>query len=337
MSDEPTLAIPQLRLLLDAIVELGVDRTELCEACGIDEDLLDDPDARVGRSISTELWSQAARRVGRDHLGLRLASAARPRAAGPLAYLLMSSANLREGIERLVAHQAVIDESNAMTLQPEGDGLFLSIGFGTPGHPATAAQVEYRVALLIKYFSWVTDRDVRPREVRFAHPAPPLPSLHERVLACPVRFGAGRNGVLLGPGDLELPSAHANPRLTRAHAAAVARALAALKTRSFSARVRALLVAEIERVPELGVAARTLHVSARTLQRRLAAEGTRYGEIVDSVRRQQCLERLEQGDASIAEIARLGGFSDPSAFYRAFKRWTGCTPRKYRSEHAREG
>jgi AraC-like DNA-binding protein len=114
------------------------------------------------------------------------------------------------------------------------------------------------------------------------------------------------------------------------------RHLAQLRDQSIARKVMAVLMAHLEEGPiKLGETARSLYISPRTLQRRLAEEGQSFHEIVESLRRNLCLHHLEDQNVGLAEIAYIAGFSEPSAFTRAVRRWTGRTPLEYRRAHAR--
>jgi AraC-like DNA-binding protein len=102
------------------------------------------------------------------------------------------------------------------------------------------------------------------------------------------------------------------------------------RDREMARAVRDLIARSLASPPSLDDAARALGLSARTLHRRLDEEGTSFREIKDGVRREVALARLEKSDASIAEIAAELGYSEPSAFFRAFQGWTGVAPTIHR-------
>jgi len=179
----------------------------------------------------------------------------------------------------------------------------------------------------------VTGVEWAPLEVRFAHVPPADASDHERFFRAPVRFAMGENSFALAADLLALPC-------TRADAA-----LAALLDRyaderigrsagigRLADRVRSLIEAELRsgEVSATGLS-KKLGMSVRSLNRLLATEGTTYQALLDALRHELAARQLGDPRTSVWEVAFQLGYSDLSAFYRAFRRWTGTTPAEFRS------
>jgi AraC-like DNA-binding protein len=323
--------------LLETIEEAGVDGTDLCRACGIERARLGDPEARIGRPEVLRFWEEAGRRLGVPNPGLYLGERVRPRARNVAVYAMMSSPTLREGLERIIRYQRLLGDFSRLTVKDEGARSFVRIDSRSPEQPLTRDEAEFTSVLLLRYCRWVTDRDLVPLEARLGRREPADPSDYERVFGCPVRFGAAEEGLLLAAEDLALPSLHASEEMAREHERLADRHLSEIEDSSVGGRLRRLLATELEVGSlDLRAAAKRLSMSPRTLQRRLAAEETTYGRVLDEVRRDLALARLRSPDASIGEVAYLTGFSELSTFYRAFKRWTGQTPSEYRSSSRSE-
>jgi AraC-like DNA-binding protein len=152
---------------------------------------------------------------------------------------------------------------------------------------------------------------------------------YRAVLECPVRFQSERSGIVFEDAALDAPRAGSDPRLAgflQAHAEVLLAKLPDDAT--FAEQVRAALVAELrEGEPDVAKVARRLGTSARSLQRRLQEEGASFRAVVDDARLELSRVYLGEKNLSIADIAYLLGYSDPAAFTRAFKRWTGRSPR----------
>jgi AraC-like DNA-binding protein len=154
----------------------------------------------------------------------------------------------------------------------------------------------------------------------------------ERVFRAPVHYGCPRNELVLDRTSLDRPQRHAEQRLL----AILDRQLGALlselpESRCFRDEVKRCVMDELpEGDPVVAAIARKLHMSARSLQRRLQNEGTSFAEVLSDLRRDRALRYLRDRRISISEVAFLLGFLDVTAFHRAFKRWTGSTPTEYR-------
>ena len=172
-----------------------------------------------------------------------------------------------------------------------------------------------------------------PAEVRFAHRAPPDSRAHERFFGSPPRFSAGENALVLEAALLELPCRRTDPSLLSLLDRYAADRLGGGEAATFADRAWRALSDELQagNVAARGVAAR-LNVSVRTLHRALAAEGTSYRRLLDQLRLDIAGRHLRDDRMSVAEVAFLAGFSEISAFHRAFKRWTGQTPVTFRAE-----
>ena len=173
------------------------------------------------------------------------------------------------------------------------------------------------------------------RRVSFAHPAPPDDHEHRRFFGTRVRFSAGSNSLLLHGRDARRPLLDADDAL----AAIVRRRLDqvltlqdARSTGPLSARVRRVLVESLGRASVTPDSmAEAIGTTRRTLSRRLAAEGTSFRELHDDVRAEFARVMLGDQGSSVADVAFFLDYSEPAAFHRAFRRWTGRTPGQFQS------
>jgi AraC-like DNA-binding protein len=183
--------------------------------------------------------------------------------------------------------------------------------------------------VLCRQLRGLTTPAPRVLAVEFSHAAPPGPTLERfrKALDAPVRFGAERTQLVLPAAALTLPMRSADPTLAGILARTADAALAALPTdaRLASQVARALHPLLRDDRGHIDEVAARLGMPARSLQRRLRDEGTSFQDVREDVRR-TLAERYLQDGLAIAEVAFLVGYSEPSAFFRAFKRWTGATP-----------
>lgn len=189
------------------------------------------------------------------------------------------------------------------------------------------------LASVLAIIRQVAPMPMRPLELRFQHPAPPDLTAHRAFFGCPIRFEADRDELLLRSEALSRRNRMGDEAITRfllPHLDAELKRLEA--ERGLRDMVRdAVAGALCEGLPKMPAIARRMGMSERTLQRRLSEEGLSFQGLVDDARRELAQGLLTQSDYSLAEVAFLTGFSEQSAFTRAFRRWSDQTPAAYRN------
>jgi AraC-like DNA-binding protein len=168
--------------------------------------------------------------------------------------------------------------------------------------------------------------------VTFQHAGPPSIAEHTRLLGSVVRFDQVENAVVYPVSALATGMLSADPSLLEVFEGDARRRLEQLESHgAVSGRVQAIVAARLKgEVPSLATVASELAMSERSVQRSLTEEFTSYREIVDAVRKDLALSHLSQPGRSATDVAFLLGFSEPSAFTRAFRRWTGSSPSQFK-------
>jgi AraC-like DNA-binding protein len=323
--------------LLTALGQLGLDGDELCRAAGVDRQALDRPDSRIPTEQFVGILREAERCRQDPLIGLHAGELCEPR--GPVAYLLMSHGSLGDSLRAMtrVAVTAV-------------DRIRIDIDIGVD----TVSVVIYPCDLTLEsspqameYLSMAVLRmlrraypDLDLREVDFHHLRASGVEEASRAFGAPVRFAAADNRLMFPVRELASPSRLANPQvadqLTKLAAALAAQAtpVASLQDQVVQT-ARALLVAGVR--PHRAVVARRLGMSERSLQRGLEAEGTTFRAVHESVLRELVEALLSNPALKLDAVAHSVGFGDLAAFSKAFRRWTGCTPARYRAQLAGSG
>jgi AraC-like DNA-binding protein len=323
------------------VVELcrarGHDADALCRDAGLMTAALAQPDARVGYDVAAVVGERALALTGDDNFGLHLAEDVRDTRqfdAGLL--LLMASPTVRVALERMVRHQRLWGDGDRATLVRLPDGLRVRYTLrGTTGtyarHADECAMAEISIGIRV-----LTGRDLRPRVVRFRHSAPRSLEEHRRLFGCPLAFGQSHTELELDDVTCDTPMQHANAAFFAVFEEQVVRALARLPAvAGASENVRAAVRAALASGGcTLAGTARGLSVSTRTMQRRLAAEGTSFAAVVDALRHELACAYLDRR-VPIPEVAALLGYADGTAFHHAFRRWTRSTPLAYAGRAAR--
>ena len=178
----------------------------------------------------------------------------------------------------------------------------------------------------------VSSRPFRPEAVYFKHEAPVSITDHEAYFGCAVHFSSDRDALLVSGGTLRTPNKLGDASISSFFDTHLAAEVSKLDDRiPLDRQVRDHVSTSLsEGVPALSDVARHLSMSGRTLQRRLSEQGYSYQTLVDESRRELAKRLLRQTDFSLIEVTFLTGFSEQSAFTRAFKRWAGQTPRSFR-------
>jgi AraC-like DNA-binding protein len=327
-----TVSVRSVQPALVRLRALGIEADAVLSAAGADPVILNDADARIPHELALRVWREAVRRSGDDAFGIHTAEGIRPGAFDILDYAIRSSATLGEGLARLVRYHGILHDAARVRLQLDGSYATLTHalpgdGTGLPRHVA-----EFIIGGWTVVARQATGVDFAPVEVRFRHGAPPDLTELQRLFRAPIRFDDAVNGLVFRRDMLEMPLVKSDPGLC----ALLERRVAELAERApeshvLSERVRQLVAKQLSTgVPGAAATARGLAMSPRSLQRHLRSDGTSYRDLVDALRRDLATRYLSERRIAIAEVAFLLGFSEASAFHRAFKRWTGTTPAEYR-------
>ena len=295
---------------------------------GLGMDDLTDPERRLPRETILTMW-QAALDVTRDEaFGIHVAEHIRPGAFDLLDYLIRSSATLGDALSRArryvrlmddVAEIAIFETEHAITFTPRlANDLQIPKGV-----------MECIFAGIVIVAREATGTPLTPLRIELTHAAPSDTREHVRVFGDVLAFGAARSGITLSHAQLAMPLRTADPALSAIldrHAQELLRRLPPAER--FSQRVRGLLAAELRGGdPGVDRIASRLHMSARTLRRRLEEEETSLQILLDDLRRELAERYLDERKLTLDQVAFELGFADARAFRRAFKRWTGRTPR----------
>lgn len=321
--------------VLRALAAQGHDAPALARRAGIDPDALA-PGARVPRAALNRLWALAVEATGDPAFGLTAARFVAQTTFHALGYAVLASTTLREAFERLIRYRRLIGDVLHLELVDAGDvGRFI---IDVSAHPDVPFQAVDAVAAICARQARLlhAPRPCPPLAVELARPAPRDCEPYRRAFGAPLRFDQPVNALLFARRDLDDPLPAGNAELARGNDEVLVRHLAQLDATRVAHRVQqALLGALPDGEPARPVIARRLGMSARTLQRRLAAEGTSFSALLGEARLTLARSYVAEGRLSITEIAFVLGFADTSTFSRAFTRWTGCSPRQWAARQRR--
>jgi AraC-like DNA-binding protein len=326
------VSLRSVRPVLMYITARGYDVNALLRRQGVDPILLHDPEARLPHTTAIRLWQAAGQLTSDTQLGLHVAEAIQPGQFGALDYALRTSANLEAAFTRLCRYHRLLHDAALVEFEIGRDRAILSHRLPLPGG-APGQVSEFILAAWLLTSRQATGVDCTPVRVCFPHAAPADTTEHSRVFGCPLKFGHSRSELVFSRRVLERPLLKADPVLQAIVEAQVLVLLEKLpKAEPTADTVRRFLAEELSNgQPGLEQLASRLRMSARTLHRRLEQEGTNFRRVLTEVRRELAVRHLLERRLAIGEIAFLLGFSEVSAFHRAFKHWTGHAPRSYRA------
>ena len=313
----------------------GVPPPVLLSAAKLDPTLLDGPDADLLHAQELRLWDEAARLTGDQDFGLHLAEwivGCSEDLFDVLAFALRSCATLGDHYRLAGRYMRLVHQGIYLKLEEERDVARLVHGHYQEPSTPLRHPVEGILALSLLQGRRAIGEEFAPLAVCFTHPRPEQVSEQERIFRVPVHYGCPRNELVLDRTLLSRPQPRAEPRLLAMLDRQLAGLLSALpEDRSFQATVRRFMKDELpEQEPGMATIAAKLHMSPRSLQRRLTSEGTSFAKVLFELRRDLAQRYLRDERIAIGEVGFLLGFLDVAAFQRAFKRWTGSTPAQYR-------
>ena len=309
----------------------GCDPEPLFRQAGIDIHRTSDPNARFPVTSMQQLWQLAVDNTGDPCFGLSAAAQFQPAALHGLGLAWLVSDTLRDALNRLVRYSRLISTAAELRLEDTCSGIKLVVNPPAGITVYVYASLDAAMAVFLRMCRTTGGDEIRPGYVTLMRPRPPCANRFEREFGAPISYGSDANTLAFYQSDVDATLPHANPELARINDQTVVDYLARFDRASITMQVRKRIIEQLpDGTPNQATIADSLHVSLRSLQRRLKDEDTNYKELLESTRQELALHYIRQSHRSIGEITYLLGFSEPGNFTRAFKRWTGRTPADFR-------
>jgi AraC-like DNA-binding protein len=326
------VSIQLVRVFLEVVAERGVSREQFLARSGIEPERLEDLDGRLEISELDRLQEAALDLTGDPALGIHMAERASAPAYDVIGHLATHAPTLRDCITSLLRFGRIFSDATS-ALEERGDEATLVFKFTRPPDSrAVRLRAEQTLTGFVRLLRAYAGEGAMPREALFEHRAPPYRAEYARFFGGTERFEQAVTALRFDRAMLSQEAVHKSPRLSVLLMDEAERRLERLERGvTHAERVRDLLAtACVGEGSTMDAVARRLGMSVRSLRRRLAEEGASYPRLLEEAQAAFAKRRLQDPERSIYETAVDMGFSDASAFHRAFRRWTGMTPTEYR-------
>lgn len=309
------------RGVVNSFRAIGLDVEALCDEVGTNVDIFMDTNNRPPRDALGRFWRAALSQSGDRHLGLTAAEAWEPRADHLVVLLLTSAETVGEGLEASIRYQELLSHGRVVTLGEHPEYHVLHINKIEHELPITAHEIEFIAVFVMKLLRFATDGKFKAREVHFEHPYRGNIQKYTRAFGCSALFGKEKTAIFVDDEAWSLPLAHGNQTLHGQLSGVASGLHSALESHDFVDTVRDRIKILLPRgQSSIEQVAAALHMTPRTLQRRLQDDGTTFRALMDATRKSiliACVERNQTPN----EIMRHAGYRNPRSFRRAMKRW----------------
>jgi len=321
---------PTLVNLWKSIESYGIDPAPLFAAENIKVKLPIDPCVRLPYEQVDQLRAKAEKLCGDEAFGLRSAMVYLPSQLGALGYAWQASLTLRKAFQRLERFVRVVNSKAKVLIEDRGDCMVVTLKVNMDSKCAFARD-DGALALITRMCRLVCGDHFRVQTVNFRHAAPRDIKPYFEYFGCQLNFDQEDNQLLVPLSLADETLAGANPELALLNDQVVRRRLARVDREDTVARVQAALIdlLPLGNISDDAVAD-ALHVSVRTLHRKLAEEDNNFRTLLVEMRRDLAESYILDNSLTLTEISLLLGFSEPSSFSRAFKSWTGTAPSEVR-------
>ncbi len=333
MRAPPMIAVSATNGLLDAIASAGAEPARLLTRLNLNGRVFSQEERYLPCTDFARLLEEAAVETGDAAFGLHFGARRDPRDIGPLIYAALNAPTIATAFDVAVRYLHVHNEAVEVSISSTSPSLVSLCYLHANIRLNRPRQFnEYSMSVAINMLRMMAGSRWSPREVQFSHARPDDVSEHLAMFRAPLLFDCPTNAIVVEREFYESSVPAADPRLyqiMRQYIDDVLSKMPRLDDR-LSAIRKAIAEAMRERSPSLQAVARTLATSPRTLQRELKPYHLSFKNLLDDTRRQFALEYLKDPSNTLTQVAFLLGYSEVSAFNRAFRKWTGNTPLQYR-------
>lgn len=316
---------------LQGAIRQGFSAQELLQKSGIDPQILSNPNDRIEASLFANLIRHIWLNMRDEYLGFG-SQRSIPGTFATMCQCILPCHTLAQAIKRGARFYSLFEGSPTISILEQDSQISLvqvdTSMLDDSDHFLTLCIM----VLLHRFSSWMAGQRIALLKTQFNHPTPINAQDYREFLACEVEFNADKTGFIVPNKILQLPIIQNEVSLKKFLLTSPLDLVSKpVDLESYSGQVRRLIGRDFSiSTPGLEQVADKLNLTPQTLRRRLKDEGTSFQDIKDNLRRDLAIHYLNTSLLSVEEIAEKLGFAETSNFHRAFKKWTGSTPRKYR-------
>lgn len=326
----PSIGSSSVLALISLLNDYGFSQETVSKQSGIDLSVLELQDGRLPLADYQKLWQTALSITKNPALGLELGQIVNASKVGLVGHIIFNSENLAEGLKEYVRLFSIVNDAISLVCETDEKFVYLRFVHLNPEYYCIS-DMERSMVLTLYRGKALFDDDIQWQSVDFQHPEPAYLDQYQNVFKCPLNFNQSHCQIVFKRTYLALAPKQRNPYLGSAAIEYANNMLKKLFKRSYADKVKGLITQYISTgEADVDHIANELHVSRQTLYRKLKTEGVSFQGLLEEVRFSEAKNQLRHSDRQLSEIAFSLGFSDLSAFSRAFKRWSGVTPKEYR-------
>ncbi len=316
----------------DSIARFGGDVEAIFGRATIRSDQLASPINELTLHQFCTLFEEAARQTGQDNFGLNFGHDFAPQRLGAIGYVAITSPTLASGLHNLVRYFPAHQDSSILSLEQDRDLLWLTYQIIDPRIEQRRQDAELSLGMFCNILRNALGPDWMPLEIHFEHGRPDGGGEHERRFNAPTLFGQRTNAIAFRREALAQPMASCDPYLFAVIEPFLAERAASRRapTDFVSALKQEIKLKLGESSASLRAVAGRMGLSSAALQRQLRELGVSYNDLLRAARQELALRYVRESDMPLTEIAFAVGYSELSAFSRAFRAWTGLSPQQYR-------
>lgn len=319
-----------LRNYFEVAKDVGLNPLPLLRVAGLSRALLNEPESKIPVESASRLLESSAKESHCPNFGLRMAETRNISDLGAISLLISHQRTLRDVLATTVRYRHLLNDALALQIDTAGRTVVVREELVEVG--SSRQGIELAIGVLVRVCAAVLGADWRPSSVNFTHSAPDDLQVHKRLFRCRVEFNSAFNGMVCDAASLEAPNPVADPVMAK---------YAEQFVSGFSGGEDTSLVNEVRRAIYLLLptghgtiqqVAQGLGMQVRTLQLRLSADGAKFSDLLNTIRRELVVRYIDNPNYPVQYIAELLGYAEPNSFTRWFGHEFGMPPRDWRNQ-----